>query len=59
MFWVEEILLGSGLINVSIKSNTWHKDELRMLVSRLFHSVITTWKKELMKKLVFTLMKGI
>ena len=53
-FWVEEILLGSGLMNFSIRFlNIWHEEELRKLISRLFHSVITAGKKELLKKSVF------
>ena len=42
-FWVEEILFGLGLINFSIRFlNTWHEEELRILISMLFHSVITS-----------------
>ena len=59
-FWVEEILFGSGLINFSIRFlNIWHEEELQILISRLFHSVITAGKKHFFKKLVFTLKKGI
>ena len=36
-----------------------HEEELWILISRLFHSVITAGKKEFLKKLVFTLKKGI
>ena len=32
---------------------------MRILISRLFHSIITAGKKEFFKKLVFTLKKGI
>ena len=46
-FWVQEILFGSGLINVSIRFlSIWHEDELRILISRLFHSVITAAGKK-------------
>ena len=59
-FWVEEILFGSGLINFSIRFlNVWHEDELRILISRLFHSVITTGKNEFLKNVFFTLKKGL
>ena len=59
-FWAEEILFSSGLINFSIRFlNVWHKEELRILISRLFHSALTAGKKEFFKKLVFTLKKGI
>ena len=45
--WVEEILFGSGLINFSIRFlDIWHKEELWILMSRLFHLVITAGKKE-------------
>ena len=57
-FWVEEIPSGSGLINFSVKFLiTWHEDELRILISRLFHSVVTAGKKEFFKILVFKLKK--
>ena len=36
-----------------------HEEELWILISRLFHSVITAEKKEFLKKLIFTLKKGI
>ena len=59
-FWVEEILFGSGLINLNIRFlNISHGDELWMLISILFHSVITPGIKEFIKKLVFTLKKRI
>ena len=36
-----------------------HEEELRILMSRLYHSVITAGKKKFLKKLVFELKKGI
>ena len=59
-FWVEQILFGSGLINFSIRFlNISHEQELQILMSRLFHSVITAGKKGFLKTLAFTLKKGI
>ena len=43
-------------MNINIKClNTWYEDELQILMSRLFHSVITAGKKEFLEKLVLTL----
>ena len=59
-FWVEEILFGMGLINFRTRLLIiWHGDELQILISMLFHLVVTAGRKEFFKKLVFTLKKGI
>ena len=45
------VLLGEGLINCRIVFKGLRLFELRIDISRLFHSIITDGKKEFLKKI--------